>query len=207
MGSRLDIRTKTREVDMFGRRSTAVATAAALIAGFAALSVAAANADGERGAQPAAEQINKLKESMSLQTVDSVGQAQRLAAAAGLRGQTITFITHVIPGRDVFVDVPPADSSPGDIFVQEASVFDGSHTKVIGEAILRCELQVTTIICDHSVSLNGRGKLLLSRPFIGNEMGAITGGTGDFKNAGGQGTWFDLGEPDFDMLFVVELVR
>jgi hypothetical protein len=195
---------------MFGRRPTAVAMAATLIAGFAALGVAAANANGERGAQPLAERTNKLKQSLSLQTVDSVGQAKRLAAAAGLRGQTISFITHVIPGRDAFVDVPPADFSPGDIFVQEATVFDASHSRQIGEAILHCELQITTATCDHSISLDGRGKLLLSRPFIGNEMGAITGGTGEFKNVGGQGTWFDVlepGEQDFDMLFVVELVR
>jgi hypothetical protein len=191
---------------MFGRRSTAVAVAATLIAGFAALGVAAANADGEHGAQPA-ERTNQLKESMSLTTVDSVGQAKHLAAAAGLRGQTITFISHVIPGRDAFVDVPPADFSPGDIFIQEASVFDGSHTRQIGDAILHCELDVTTVTCDHSISLNGRGKLLLRLPVIGNEMGAITGGTGDFKNVGGQWAQFDLGEPDFDMLFVVELVR
>jgi hypothetical protein len=150
----------------------------------------------------------KLMGLTSLRTVHSVDQGRRLAAAAGLRGHPLSFITHVIPGRDAFVDVPPADISPGDIFVQEASVFNGTHSRRIGNAILHCEVHITTVTCNHAILLKGRGKLLLSDPLLspGVGLGAITGGTGQFKDVGGQGTWFDLGAPDFDMLFVMELV-
>jgi len=188
----------------YGRRSAAVVIAAALIVGFIGLDGAASTAGGDGSGQSGRDQA-KVRQAMSSRTVESVGQGKRLAAAAGLRGHTLTFITHVIPGHDVFVDVPPTDVSPGDIFVGEAEVFNASHSRRIGEAILRCDLNIATITCNHAISLDGRGKLLISKPFIGNEMGAITGGTGDFKHASGQGTWFDLNAPDFDMMFVVEL--
>ena len=61
----------------------------------------------------------------------------RLAAATGLRDETLTFITHVIPGRDAFADVPPVDFSPGDLFVQEAQVFNESHSRQIGKDLCR----------------------------------------------------------------------
>jgi hypothetical protein len=194
---------------MFGRRSAVLGITATLIAGLAGLGVGAATANGNGGAQPVAQRA-KLKELTSLQTVDSVSQGKRLAAAAGLRGHTITFITHVIPGRDAFVDVPPADISPGDIFIQEATVFNESHTRRIGKALLHCEINITFPTCNHSIWLKGRGKLLLSDPLLvpGQVgLGAITGGTGRFKDVGGQGTWSDLGPPDFDMLFVMEIVH
>jgi hypothetical protein len=191
---------------MFSRRSTAAGIAATLIAGLAGLGVTVATADGERPSQHAGERSN-LQQMMGLRTVHSVGQAKRLASAAGIEGRTVTFVTHVIPGRNAFVDVPPADISPGDMFIQEATVLNGQRTRRLGTAILRCDINITTPTCSHAISLKGRGKLLITNPLIGGFMGAITGGTGEFMNAGGQGTWFDLGRPDFDMLFVMQLTR
>jgi hypothetical protein len=191
---------------MFSRRLAAAGIAATLIAGIAGLGVTVATADGERPTQRTGESA-KLREMMGLPTVHSVSRAKGLAAAAGITGRTVTFATHVIPGRDVFVDLPPADFSPGDMFIQEAAVLNGQRTRRIGTAILRCEINITRPTCSHAISLKGRGKLLITNPLIGGYVGAITGGTGDFMNAAGQGTWFDLGEPDFDMLFVMQLTR
>ena len=202
---------------MFGRGSAAamVATLMTVVAGF---TISASSANGQRGVQPVGEGA-RLKGLTSQQTVNSVGQAKRLAKAAGLTGQTITFITHTIPGRDAYVDLPPADPSPGDVFVAEATVFNASHSKRIGKAILHCELATGPVsdtgagqeaphgVCEHSISLDGRGALLLTEPFLGDLTSAVIGGTGDFKNVGGQGISYDLGPPDYELLFVVELAH
>ena len=191
---------------MFGRRSAAVAITGMLVA--AALSgINAATADSNGETQDKAERAT-FAQMMSLPTADSPAEARRLAAQAGVKGQTLTFVTHAISGRDAFVDVPPADVSPGDAFIQEARVFNDTHATPIGLAVLHCEIQVTTITCNHTISLNGRGKVLLSKTFIGGDQGAITGGTGEFRDVGGQGTWFaGTVHPNKDMIFVVQLVH
>jgi hypothetical protein len=104
-----------------------------------------------------------------------------------LSGLTITFITHGIAGRDAFVDVLPADFSPGDIFVPRGQRIRRIALEADPRSHPGSELHMTTITCDQSVLLNGLGKLLLRWLFIGDEIGAITGGNGDFKNVGGEG--------------------
>lgn len=195
---------------MTRRRSFVVAVTAVLLAAAAWSGFNAATADNGGDTQGSAARAS-LMHRMSLPTARSPAQARQLAAKEGLSGQTLTFVTHVISGRDAFVEVAPEDDvSTGDLFVQEAAVYTANHSQRIGTAVLHCEVGITTLTCNHTIWLWARGKILLSNTlfFPGNLVAAVTGGTGDFRDVGGQGMWFEgTVHPDRDMLFVVKLVR
>jgi hypothetical protein len=98
-----------------------------------------------------------------------------------------------------FVDVGPRGPSPGDIYVFVDKVFFPSDpTREVGEALGRCTLidpASARLGCNIRTSLPG-GSLTSDGTLINVEgetsTGAITGGTGRFRNARGEGT-LDLG--------------
>ena len=101
-----------------------------------------------------------------------------------------------------FVDVGPAGLSPGDIYVFIDDVFLArAPTKRVGEALGRCTLvdpETARFGCLINTSLPG-GAVTTDGTLINvsgaKSTGAITGGTGRFRNARGEGV-LDLGPPE-----------
>jgi hypothetical protein len=105
-----------------------------------------------------------------------------------------------------FVDVGPAGPSPGDIYVFVDDVrFAKDPNKVVGDALGRCTLidpappprpprlgcSINTSLPDGSIMTDGT---LINAPNT-ISTGAITGGTGKYRNARGEAT-LDLGPPE-----------
>jgi hypothetical protein len=100
-----------------------------------------------------------------------------------------------------FVDVGPAGPSPGDLYVFTDDVFYASNPKTkIGEADGRCVMvdprtarfgcTIITSLPDGDIVTDGKTTLVPGT----TSTGAVTGGTGDFRNARGEAT-LDLGPP------------
>jgi hypothetical protein len=101
-----------------------------------------------------------------------------------------------------FVDVGPTGPTPGDIYVFVDDVFLASApNQKVGEALGRCTLidpatarlgcNIRTTLGDNSITTDGT---LINVPGA-KSTGAITGGTGRFRNARGEGV-LDLGPPE-----------
>jgi hypothetical protein len=115
--------------------------------------------------------------------------------------ERIDFITRATAIND-FVDVGGAGLSPGDIYVFVDDVFFASAPSVrVGQALGRCTLidpatarfgcLINTSLPDGSITTDGT---LINQPGA-RSTGAITGGTGRFRNARGEGV-LDLGPPE-----------
>jgi hypothetical protein len=100
-----------------------------------------------------------------------------------------------------FVDVGPAGPSPGDIYVFVDDVFLASApNQRVGQALGRCAVIDPASVrlgCSITTSLRG-GDIVtdgtLTNAPGGTSTGAITGGTGRFRNARGESV-LDLGPP------------
>lgn len=150
---------------------------------------------------------DRARESLGLRTVSSVAQAKRVAARHGVQGRTLTVVTHELDWQ--YVDLPPEGDSMGDFFWSTGDLYDAEHTTVIGKQILKCEFTNEGGLCEQPLQIDGRGKILLSNPIIGDDdVVAVTGGTGDFRKARGQAVLTVLDNGDvFDILFVIDLGR
>ena len=93
-----------------------------------------------------------------------------------------------------FVDVGPTGPSPGDIYVFVDDVFfPDAPTRKVGEALGRCTLIDPASVrlgCNIRTTLPG-GSLTTDGTLVNvtgaTSTGAITGGTGKFRNARGEG--------------------
>jgi hypothetical protein len=117
--------------------------------------------------------------------------------------------THVVAviekeRRSAFVDVGDPGDSAGDYFLFESDLLNNSGD-VVGRDSVKCTLGVRTFICDATGTLFHRGKLTAYGAFFGENDArlAITGGTGAFKEAGGQVTVAD--QADGTTLLVFEI--
>jgi hypothetical protein len=127
---------------------------------------------------------------------DSPGQER--AASGGADGETsLEFVWH--ERKLKFVNVPPKDKAHGDFLWSVGTLYDSAHADVIGRYHFRCEVTalVTTLACEATWKLNGRGLLFTRNGLVVNggedDIGAVVGGTEEFIGATGQ--WeFDGGQ-------------
>lgn len=169
--------------------------------GIGASTSTSAGPDGRTGPD------ERARQALGLRTVSSVAQAKRIAARHGVEGRTLTVVTHELDWQ--YVDLPPEGDSMGDFFWSTGDLYDADHETVIGTQILKCEFTNEGGLCEQPLQIDGRGKILLSNPIIGDDdVVAVTGGTGDFRKARGQAVLTVLDNGDvFDILFVIDLGR
>jgi hypothetical protein len=102
---------------------------------------------------------------------------------------TITFTSHTT--ADFFVDEAPTGTfSPGDHDIFTEDLFNGANKK-IGDDHVTCTAQVdNTVLCAGEAHLSNRGTIEFSG--VGNGGGkfvlAVLGGTGEFRDVGGDVT-------------------
>lgn len=175
---------------MVVRRTALLTALAALVAGVAWLGIGAASAGAD----------DRRFEGWG-RSAASLAQAQQLAGT----DQAITLIAEPVRGRGV--DIGANGQSPGDMFFFEEKLYNESRTKVVGKDSVRCQSGVRTYICEATLRLEGRGKIVVSSALFArrDNIVAVIGGTRHFKGVGGAMQVFDL--PGGKSVYFLKLVR
>jgi allene oxide cyclase len=101
---------------------------------------------------------------------------------------TLKVVEH--SNTDVVTDVGKTGDSPGDIYSWYNPIFDATNTKKIGHDqgdCIRVSLSAGSWECRWMTYLQGRGAIMVEGAFFDTRDStlAITGGTGEFRNARG----------------------
>ncbi len=172
-----------------GRRVKSIAVAAALVAGSAV-----GIATWSNGAADAAP--------------DTAARGWPVTAAykapTGARQQTIIIRAHQVRESDVDAD-GDGEFSPGDYFVFEERLRSEKSGHVIGTDSARCMFIGRSFMCDATLRIEGRGKIMVSGSFMsrGDTSLAVVGGTRKFRRVSGQFNVFNA--PDGDSYFVLDI--
>ena len=180
-------------------RRTALVSAAALLLGAGLFGVSALPASGEPTAAGLAASWNKIR-------VNTVAAAERrMDAEVGEDGETLVFFAVLTDEADV--DLPPAGETPGDFFLFEEQLYtDRALTQPAGSDSVRGELSLTTITFEATFKLSG-GKIRIAGSLFGplDITFPITGGTGEYRDAGGVFIPFEL--PNGDTALIFRIIR
>jgi hypothetical protein len=132
----------------------------------------------------------------------TAGDANAASADATPKGmhRLVVYTTLV---RDTFIDVGEAGESAGDMDIFEDRVWNRSRTRVIGRGSAECTLRITTVSCNGSIWLRGRGSLQVNGVLFDGRGFPVTGGTGRFAGAGGQMMPVPVGDGTTRLVFLL----
>jgi|1185.fasta_scaffold28611_2 hypothetical protein len=89
-------------------------------------------------------------------------------------------------GEFTYIDADNSGTrSRGDYFVTSSNLFDAGGSRV-GRDWVRCMVTVHASQCEATFELFGRGSIDLAGTITDRSLIAVTGGTGEFGDAGGQ---------------------
>jgi len=169
---------------MRNRRNLALWAAAALLAGSGA--IVSSGAWSAQGSAPSAGRYDHRAWPVS--STRSPATVATAAKAATARDHTKVLTALEIEDRSVAIDVGDPGESAGDYFVAEGTLKSADGTKTIGRDSVHCTLSVRAFVCDATASIFGKGKITVYGAFFreNDSRIAVTGGTGAYKEAGGQ---------------------
>jgi hypothetical protein len=123
------------------------------------------------------------------------------ASAARDHTKVLTFLE--IEERSAFIDVGDPGESSGDYFLFESRLMSEDGTTLLGRDSGKCTLGIRTFICDATASIFGKGKITVYGALFreADTRIAITGGTGAYKEAGGQLTVTDTSDGNTLLVF------
>ncbi len=180
---------------------TALVSAVALVLGAGLFGVTALPASGD----PTAATDHRSAADWNTIRVASVAAAQRRMDAEAGEGDE-TLVVFAVPTDDVDVDVPPAGDTPGDFFLFEEQLYtDPALTQPIGRDSARGEFGLSTLTFEATFKLDD-GKIRIAGSLFGpaDLIFPITGGTGEYRDAGGVFIPFTL--PNGTTLLLFRLV-
>ena len=180
-------------------RRTALISAAVLVIGAGLFGIGAFPASG---APPSTGQ--SLTAGWDGLRVASLAEAERrLDAEAGEDGETLVFFS--IETGFAEVDLPPTGISPGDFVLFEDQLYtDQARTQPAGFDSVRFEISISTLNTEATFKVPGGKIRVVGTQFSGlDPTYAITGGTGQYLDAGGLFIPFELPNGDTALLFRV----
>jgi len=183
-------------------RRTALVSAAALLLGAGLFGVSALPASGE----PTASTEQRLAAGWDGIRVASVAVAERrMDAEAGEDGETLIFFSTETGAA--IVDLPPAGFSPGDFVLFEEQLYtDRARTQPAGFDSVRFEISLSTLNTEATFKLPGGKIRVAGSQFSPSDMTfPITGGTGEYRDAGGVFIPFEL--PNGDTALIFRIIR
>ena len=183
-------------------RRTALVSAAALLLGAGLFGVSALPASGE----PTASTDQRLAAGWDGIRVASMAEAERrMDAEAGEDGETLVFFPTETGAA--IVNIPPAAFGPGDFVLFEDQLYtDQARTQPAGFDSVRFEISISTLNTEATFKVPG-GKIRV----VGTQFSAldttfpITGGTGEYRDAGGVFIPFEL--PNGDTALIFRIIR
>ncbi len=112
---------------------------------------------------------------------------QLRGAPAGADGETIRLRERLLRDADVDID-GDGRFDPGDSFIFEARLLDAQTRDRVGRHSVQCQRMVNQFACEGTFLLEDRGKILIDGVVFRGEQTLVvpvTGGTGEFREAGG----------------------
>lgn len=104
----------------------------------------------------------------------------------------------------VFIDVGDPGFSPGDYYVFNDELVSEDGTEMLGQDIAQCSVNFRALQCEVTFHLTGRGTIQVAGVIKGGPVvQAVTGGTHEFHDVGGQVVLEFL--PDDDVMFTFHL--
>lgn len=160
------------------RKFVAAGAAVALVTGGAWMGLGSATATT---AKPNIHGWSTSKASASATTA-----AVRADAASSAGARVLLIRAHQVSETDI--DVNGDGFGPGDYFVFEEQLRYQHGPQVIGRDSVRCTVNATSFICDGTMVVFGKGKVVVYGASFGNSptILAVTGGTGIYQGVGGQ---------------------
>jgi hypothetical protein len=88
----------------------------------------------------------------------------------------------------VAIDVKGDGFGPGDYFMFEEDLRYQGSSQVVGQDSVKCTFGETTFMCDGTIDLFAKGKIVIYGATFGQSpnLFPVTGGTDAFKGVGGQ---------------------
>lgn len=124
------------------------------------------------------------------------------AAAPHITGaQTMRFIATTVHSKAVNAG---SHFGPGSYVIFEETLRNMSG-QTVGSDAVRCTANFTAFMCDGTAFIGNRGTITIYGAFhqSGPQLAAITGGTGDFRNARGQLQVRDLSDNKTELTFML----
>jgi len=184
-------------------RRTAIVSAAALFLGAGLFGVSALPASGD----PTASTDQRLAAGWDGLQVASVAAAERrMNAEAGEDGETLIFFS--TETGFAIVNLPPTGISPGDFVLFEEQLYtDRARTQPAGSDSVRFELSLSTLNAEATFKLPGGKIRVAASQFFSESVPTfpITGGTGEYRDAGGVFIPFEL--PNGDTALIFRIIR
>jgi allene oxide cyclase len=124
-------------------------------------------------------------------------------AAAAREGTHVLTVVEIENGDGTYVDVGESGESAGDYFLFEGRLMSADGTTQVGRDSGRCMIGARTYTCDATASIFNKGKIVVSGAFFreSDTKLAVTGGTGRFKDVGGQLTVTDTADGNSLLIF------
>jgi hypothetical protein len=153
-----------------------------------------------------------MRKMLVLLAVAVVGAvAATSAIAGGSSGLTAPRVIHVVerPVSDQVIDIGAKGDSPGDQLPFANPIYDASNSHRVGSDQGNCVRASATQgrwECMWTTFLGG-GQITVEGPFLDskvNDVLAITGGTGAFRNARGQMVLHVRADGNFDFVFALQ---
>jgi len=153
-----------------------------------------------------------MRKMLVLLAVTAVGAVAATAAFAGSSpGLTGPRVIHVVerPVTDQIIDIGRKGDSPGDQLPFANPIYNGSNSRRVGSDqgnCVRASASQGRWECMWTTFLGG-GQITVEGPFIDSKtttLLAITGGTGDFRNARGQMVMHVRSDGNFDFVFSLQ---
>jgi len=181
--------TRNQKAFAIGAAALALTAAAGVSGGGSAAAPSAARGSAHAGAGWPVSSDQSVR-----QVMREVREAARDDTGTVIR---LTEVTR----RFEFIDVGAQGESPGDTLLFESALFTPSGDRV-GRDSVRCTFGIRTFVCDATFQITGRGKIVVAGAFFGGEPQlAITGGTREFRDAGGQFLPLDESEDTTRLVF------
>jgi hypothetical protein len=138
--------------------------------------------------------------------IASVAAAERrMDAEVGEDGETLIFFAVQTDESDI--DLPPSGPTPGDFFLFEEQLYtDQALTELAGRDSARGESSLSTITFEATFKLAG-GKIRIDGSLFGpfDLFLPITGGTGEYRDAGG--VFVPFGLPNGTTVLLFRVIR
>lgn len=132
----------------------------------------------------------------------AIASTKTAAAAAG--SEVLLLTAHHVKGESIDINNDGFGAGDFSLF-RESLRYANGGTHLIGWDSVRCTESISTVICDGTILVKGKGKITIYGAVFGprDSQYAVTGGTGLYRGIGGQLLTANMGRGDTLLAFEI----